>query len=62
MQKIKQKDLIQVRKFRNMFQFIDNQTAINVGGQFEKVYHEIYPTELELKYENSSDNKVPQFS
>ena len=41
-------DLIQSRKLSNMFQFIDGLTAINYG-EFEKVYQEIYPPELELK-------------
>ena len=43
--------LIQARKFCDNFQFIDNLTAIIGGGEFEKIYHEIYPPELELKHE-----------
>lgn len=46
-------DLIEARKF-NMFWFIDDLAAIN-DGEFEKVCHETYPPELELKRENRSN-------
>ena len=56
--KNKRKDLIQARKFTKMFQFIDDLAVINDGGVFEKVYHKIYPLELELKHENRLDTEA----
>ena len=41
-----------------MFQFIDDLAVINDGGVFEKVYHKIYPLELELKHENRLDTEA----
>lgn len=58
MSKAKQKDLIKARKFWNMFRFIDDLAAIDNGGEFEKVYRETYPPELELKRENISKNEA----
>ena len=29
------------------------------GGDFEKLYHEIYPAKLEIKRENSPDTRNP---
>ena len=43
------KDLIQARKFSNMFRFIDDLTVINDGSEFEKV---------ELKCEKSSEKQA----
>ena len=57
-QKTKRRNLIQSRKCSNMFQFIDNLPAINDSGEFENVYHEIYPTELQLKRENCSNKET----
>lgn len=44
-----------------MVRFIDDLTAINDGGEFEKIYREMYPPELQLKRENSSDNQASFF-
>lgn len=41
-----------------MFRFIDDLAAIDNGGEFEKVYRETYPPELELKRENISKNEA----
>ena len=41
-----------------MFRFIDELATINDGGEFEKVYQKLYPTEIELKRENRSDIKA----
>ena len=41
-----------------MFRYIDDLTVIDDDGEFEKVYHEIYPPELELKRANSSDKEA----
>ena len=43
------------RKFGNIFKFIDDLIAINDGNEFENRYSEIYPPELILKKENTSD-------
>ena len=46
--KAKTKVLITARKFVNDFYFVDDLAAINLGGEFEKVFHEIYYPKLEL--------------
>ena len=38
----KRKVLTQARKFSNMFRFIDGLAVINDGGEFEKMYYEIW--------------------
>ena len=45
-------DINKVRRFTNVFRFIDDLVAINDNGEFERCYSEIYPPELELKKEN----------
>ena len=57
-QKAKQKNLIQARKFSNMFRFIDDLIVINDGSEFEKVYHKVFPSKLELKRQNSSEKQA----
>ena len=42
-----------------MFQFTDDLTSINDGGEFEEVHHEIYPHELELNYETAQIMRHP---
>ena len=42
------------RTFGNIFRFIDDLIKINDGSKFENHYHEIYPTEVILKKENTS--------
>lgn len=37
-------------KFSDIFWIMDDIAAINDNGKFDKVYHEIYPTELEMRY------------
>ena len=37
------------RGFGNIFRFIDDLTAVNNCGKFERSFHNIYPPELELK-------------
>ena len=39
----------------NIYIYLYNQTALNDEGEFEKVYHEIFPPRLELIRKNSSD-------
>jgi len=48
----KKRDINKVRRFTNVFRFIDDLVAINDNGEFERCYSEIYPPELELKKEN----------
>ena len=50
--KRKRKYFIAAQKCANVFHFIGDLAANN-GGEFEKVLHEIYPPELELKKENT---------
>ena len=45
-------------KFRNTFRFIDDLMILNDNGEFEKFIAEIYPPELVLKKENTTDNKA----
>ena len=44
----KTKVLIETEKFVNDFYFVDYLATINIGGEFEKVFHEIYFLEFEL--------------
>ena len=37
---------------------VDLSVVINAGGEFGKVYHEIYPPKLQLRRENSSENEA----
>lgn len=39
-----------------MIRFIDDLTAINNGGEFERSFEEIYPPELILEKENLTNN------
>ena len=41
-----------VKKFGNIFRFIDDLIGINDGNKFENHYNEIYPPELILEKEN----------
>ena len=52
---IKRHDLIRARKFGNVFRFIDDLNAINDGGEFESNFRNIYPEELQLNKENTSN-------
>ena len=58
MDSLKKKDLIRARKFCNMFRFIDDLSAINDGGDFDNIYKDIYPAELELGKENINNNEA----
>ena len=55
MNELKRKDLIRARKLCNIFRFIDDLNAVNDAGEFEKYFQDIYPEELELGKENSSN-------
>ena len=58
---LKKKDLIRARKLCNIFRFIDDLNAINDAGEFEKHFQDIYPEELELGKENSSNIEASFF-
>ena len=58
MESLKKNDLIRARKLCNVFRFIDDLSAINDGGEFEKNYKEIYPVELELGRENVDSSEA----
>ena len=53
---LKKTNLLHARKFSNTFRFIDDLNAMNDCGLFESHFHEIYPSELELKKEHGNDN------
>ena len=46
-------DKVKARKFHSTKRFIDDLCALNDGGEFGRVYKDIYPAELELKEEHS---------
>ena len=47
-----------VRKFGNVFRFINDLIAINDTNEFENHYNEIYPSGLILKKENTSHTET----
>ena len=49
----KKKNLDRSKRHVNVFRSIDDLTAINYGGEFERTYKGIYPLKLELKTESS---------
>ena len=55
MKDLKRKDLIKARKLCNLFRFIDDLSALNDSGEFERNTLNIYPEELELGKENQND-------
>ena len=58
LKELKKTDLSRARRFGNVFRFIDDLSAINDGGEFERCYLNIYPVELELKKENQGTNNA----
>ena len=52
-----QRDKCKARHFHATKRFIDDLLAINDGGEFGRVFRDIYPAELELKIE-STGNKA----
>ena len=55
---LQKRDLIAARKLANIFRFIDDLSAINDNGEFEKNCRDIYPEELELGKENQSNTEA----
>ena len=46
-------DKVKARHFHSTKRFIDDLCALNDGGEFGRVYRDIYPNELDLKVEHS---------
>ena len=49
-------DKVKAKHFHSTFRFIDDLCAINDGGEFGKVFKDIYPDELELKVEHEGNS------
>ena len=49
-------DKAKARHFHSTKRFIDDLCALNDGGEFGRVYKDIYPNELELKVEHSGSH------
>ena len=49
-------DRVQAKHFHSTFRFIDDLCSINDGGEFGKVFKDIYPDELELKVEHEGNS------
>ena len=49
-------DPIKARHFHSTKRFIDDLCAINDGGEFGRIFKDIYPEELELKIEHSGQH------
>ena len=49
-------DKVKARHFHSTKRFIDDLCALNDGGEFGRVYKDIYPNELELKVEHSGSH------
>ena len=45
-------DKVKARHFHSTYRFIDDLCTLNDGGEFGRVYKDIYPSELELKVEH----------
>ena len=49
-------DKVKARHFHSTNRFIDDLCTLNDGGEFGRVYKDIYPNELELKVEHSGSH------
>ena len=52
---LKKENHMIARRFSYTFRYIDDLCAINDNGEFERTFSDIYPIELELKKENSTN-------
>ena len=50
--KIKAAEIRRSKKFANCFRFIDDLRVLNDCGQFERIFREVHPLELELNKES----------
>ena len=55
---LQKKDLHRARKYGNVFRFIDDLSAINDSNEFENNHKQIYPEELLLNKENTSNSQA----
>ena len=46
MGKLIKEDIARAKKFHEIFGFIDDICALNDGGEFRKLYKEVYPKKL----------------
>ena len=53
---VKNNQKVKAMKFHSTSRFIDDLCAINDGGEFGNVFHNIYPDSLELKVEHSGNH------
>ena len=51
-------DKVKARHFHSTYRFIDDLCTLNDGGEFGRVYKDIYPSELELKVEHSGSHAI----
>ena len=49
-------DRVKAKHFHSTFRFIDDLCTINDGGEFARVFKNIYPDELELKVEHEGNS------
>ena len=54
--KLIKEDRVKAKHFHSTFRFIDDLCSINDGGEFGRVFKDIYPNELELKVEHEGDS------
>ena len=55
---LKKENLMLARRFSYTFRYIDDLCAINDNGEFERVFSDIYPMEVELTKENSTNSSA----
>ena len=55
---LKTSDYGRARRFLNAFRFIDDLITLNDSDEFQRSFSEIYPPELVLKKENTSNDKA----
>ena len=55
---MKKTNNILVRKFGQLFRYIDHLLILNNGHSFESYHHDIYPEELQLNKENDNNNST----
>ena len=56
MTKLMKSDKGKAMKFRYATRFLDDECNLNDGGEFGGTFHEIYPSNLELKCEHQGSN------
>ena len=49
-------DRVKAKHFHSTFRFIDDLCSLNDGGEFGRVFKDIYPDELELKVEHNGNS------